>query len=101
MREFKITEKQIMELNKFIEEYSIQCSQEYLRRLFPAAFEPEWEEVPLSEFTLASLEGRMLLKDRKIRGYTNPLPISLSINETSGFKDDYKIESDKIWRRKA
>ncbi len=91
MREFKITEEQIKYLTRFGD------ARDHLIRMFPAAFEPEWEEVKLSEFELGSCGGTPVLNHKTIRGF----PLEIRLFEPSCTRDQFKIEGGKIWRRKA
>ncbi len=96
MREFKITEEQIKYPGRFGD------ARDHLIRMFPAAFEPEWEEVPLSSFTLSQCsDGYFLVDERSGRfGFGFGMPLQISINQKSSYKDNYRLEDGKIWRRK-
>jgi hypothetical protein len=97
MRKFEITEEQIKNLLNFSALVDIN-----LRRWFPDAFEPEWEEVPLSWFQIDDKMDVTLLRDTRVRFDSGPrLPFQITINPKSAWKDEYKIEDGKIWRRKA
>ena len=89
MRKFEITEEQIKYLAQF------GYAKDHLIKMFPTAFEPEWEEVPLrSFFPVGGSKGGFVLADSCGAFY----PLEVVIRET--YKENYKIEDGKIWRRK-
>jgi len=97
MRKFEITEDQIKKLAS-----STIGRDVYMHDWFPQAFEPEWEEVPLSWFQIDDKMDVTLLRDTRVRFDSGPrLPFQITINPKSAWKDEYKIEDGKIWRRKA
>ena len=73
--------------------------QRKLRAWFPEAFEPEWEEVPLVKLMFWSGDRDVLAVDMSHSDMS--APFQLTRNEESKYKNDYKIENGKIWRRKA
>lgn len=106
MTDYRITKEQINYLvdviyGKVVGGKGIEAS---LRSWFPEAFE-EWEEVPLSEFSVMQDQyGSYLAVETKsfvTSGMTHDFPIVLSVNKDSRQKINYKIESGRIWRKKS
>lgn len=94
MKTFTITEEQVKYLAGF------GYAKDHLIKMFPEAFEPEWEEVQFSDLYPArdNVLGRFLLRDKN-----NPMALAfaLTINQGSSYSGDYKIEDGRIWRRKT
>jgi len=101
MKTFTITAGQIQELDHINPHAadSIARVQHRLHQWFPEAFEPEWEEVPLVKLMFWSGDRDVLAVDMSHSDMS--APFQLTRNEESKYKNDYKIENGKIWRRKA
>lgn len=84
MKKFEITEEQIKTLHA-----RSGSVEELLERMFPAAFNPEWEEVPLGE--LLSMRGVYIRQDASDGSWH--LIIDAEINS------DIHIRDGKICRR--
>jgi hypothetical protein len=86
MRKFEITEEQIMYLAQF------GYAKDHLIKMFPAAFDLEWEETSLSDI-IADADCKIYI--RKSQASTNGYP-DITIPHPT-----FKIEDGKIWRRKT
>ena len=98
MRKFEITEDQIKKLAS-----STIGRDVYIHDWFPQAFEPDWEEVLLRNFMISpgfssKPPWHWFLHDV---GSMSACPFLMIKNPISEYKDNYKIEDGKIWRRKA
>ncbi len=96
---FNITDGQIKALDRWLRANDQKWASHELHAWFPEAFEPEWEEVPLERWMVWVEEQKNVLAVDTTHGDLSA-PFKLSINENSGYRDHYKIESGKIWRRK-
>jgi len=92
MRKFEITEEQIKYLAQF------GYAKDHLIKMFPAAFEPEWEEVPFTSFVVLRNSSLGIVFGEPEFTCSSVMPLMVCVRK--GYEDDYKIEDGKIWRRK-
>jgi hypothetical protein len=95
MKEFKITEEQIKEIANVPDWLG---SMARMKEWFPAAFGPEWEEVPLSGFDLVLGAGGTQWELSEKHGLS--CPFLIVENQYSRYRGCFKIEDGKIYRRK-
>ena len=104
MKTFTITEEQIKDLADGAN--GALKIKETLAMWFPAAFEPEWEEVPLGSLIVSHRADDTVLRDRawRVIAFLRPTAGDYICKDGEFVKEvsaDYKIEDGKIWRRKA
>jgi triphosphoribosyl-dephospho-CoA synthetase len=93
MREFIITEARVKEIANVPDWLG---SMALMKKWFPEAFEPEWEDVKQSDLELGNCCGHAVLNHRKTGGY----PFEITIFEHSSTRYLFKIEDGRIYWRK-
>ena len=92
MREFRITEARVKEIANVPDWLG---SMALMKKWFPEAFEPEWEEVPFGSLIPVEAQDENALI---LRTTDYDYPVAMGVRKP--YKDYYKIEKGKIYRRR-